>query len=241
MHQSLKSQKLCISCTATHATLFFSFFLWKSAAYCDGRRAILNTIYGFYFIPRTGSNSSSSLLKMRNFGATAPPLLPEPTVCDANSEEPSSTTAGDQGAARTSAAESSDWPNGESSCTNKPSDNTNLDNIDIKGAQSLAGFGDNMQSVDATSGTKRLAKELDEFVSKGSKSDLPAEEGDSGPLSDDAIADLQLQTARKLRQVSLVPFLSHSVTHSARTTTKQKRWREDALLGFLSNSSCTKL
>ena len=50
-------------------------------------------------------------------------------------------------------------------------------------------------------GAERLANELDEYLSKGSdKPFIP--EKDAPPLSDEAVADLQLATARKLREVS---------------------------------------
>jgi hypothetical protein len=50
-------------------------------------------------------------------------------------------------------------------------------------------------------GAERLANELDVYLSKGSgKPFIP--DKDAPPLSDEAVADLQLATARKLREVS---------------------------------------
>jgi hypothetical protein len=49
-------------------------------------------------------------------------------------------------------------------------------------------------------GAERLATELDHFLSK-SENHI-SNKKDEPPLSDEAIADLQLATARKLRQVS---------------------------------------
>jgi len=54
-----------------------------------------------------------------------------------------------------------------------------------------------------TDGAKRLAQELDQYISKGPEKTSPhGNNADSSALSDDAIADLQLATARKLREVS---------------------------------------
>ena len=51
-------------------------------------------------------------------------------------------------------------------------------------------------------GAQRLATELDEYLSQAdSKQSTPSQVG--APLSDEAIADLQLATARKLREVRL--------------------------------------
>jgi hypothetical protein len=50
-------------------------------------------------------------------------------------------------------------------------------------------------------GTKKLANELDDFVTIGEKGSQNSKR-DLGAISDDDIADLQLQTARKLREVS---------------------------------------
>ena len=63
-----------------------------------------------------------------------------------------------------------------------------------------AGYGDS-PPMDVSQGTQTLAKELDEFVARGM-------EGGGNPeaLTEDAIADLQLHAARKLRQVSLLCF-----------------------------------
>lgn len=61
--------------------------------------------------------------------------------------------------------------------------------------------GDETQ-LDISQGAHRLAKELDEFVAKELKSSSPLTPPSDASISEDAIADLQLQTARKLRQVS---------------------------------------
>jgi hypothetical protein len=55
-------------------------------------------------------------------------------------------------------------------------------------------------STDITDGAKRLAQELDQYITTGSKVSTPAS-GNDLSLSHDAIADLQLATARKLREV----------------------------------------
>jgi hypothetical protein len=56
--------------------------------------------------------------------------------------------------------------------------------------------------TDITHGAYRLARELDQFISKGLDAAL-AEHKNSHhpPKSGESVADLQLQTARKLRQV----------------------------------------
>lgn len=51
-----------------------------------------------------------------------------------------------------------------------------------------------------TDGVKRLAKELDQFITRGVEHSRKID-ADSPPMSDDAIADLQLATARKLREL----------------------------------------
>lgn len=53
--------------------------------------------------------------------------------------------------------------------------------------------------VEIKEGAERLAKELDDYLSKDSHTKNPTREE---PLSDEAVADLQLATARKLREVS---------------------------------------
>jgi hypothetical protein len=59
--------------------------------------------------------------------------------------------------------------------------------------------------ADIKDGAERLANELDEYLSRGSrKAFIPSK--DSPPLSDEAVADLQLATARKLREVSKPAF-----------------------------------
>lgn len=50
-------------------------------------------------------------------------------------------------------------------------------------------------------GAERLANELDEYLAKGSEKGFVRDKG-APPLSDEAVADLQLATARKLREVS---------------------------------------
>jgi hypothetical protein len=63
-------------------------------------------------------------------------------------------------------------------------------------------FGAGNKSDDSPDeGTQKLAKELDDFVTKG-ENGAQNSERELGALSDDDIADLQLQTARKLREVS---------------------------------------
>lgn len=69
-------------------------------------------------------------------------------------------------------------------------------------------FGAGNKSYDSSpdDGTQKLAKELDEFVAKGNKGAQTAEPY-LGNLLEDDIADLQLQTARKLREVSLFSLI----------------------------------
>eukprot|EP00560_Eucampia_antarctica_P001753 CAMPEP_0197837810 /NCGR_PEP_ID=MMETSP1437-20131217/33386_1 /TAXON_ID=49252 ORGANISM="Eucampia antarctica, Strain CCMP1452" /NCGR_SAMPLE_ID=MMETSP1437 /ASSEMBLY_ACC=CAM_ASM_001096 /LENGTH=189 /DNA_ID=CAMNT_0043445161 /DNA_START=56 /DNA_END=621 /DNA_ORIENTATION=- len=64
-----------------------------------------------------------------------------------------------------------------------------------------AGFASSSQPFDIAASTRRLAKELEEFVEKGLEGVLAAERGDPGAPSEETIAELQLQTARMLRQV----------------------------------------
>lgn len=69
-------------------------------------------------------------------------------------------------------------------------------------------FGEASQ-IDISQGAQRLAKELDEFVAKGLETNGNFNaQTDSKKPSDDAIAELQLQTARKLRQVSQLFLIS---------------------------------
>jgi hypothetical protein len=73
-------------------------------------------------------------------------------------------------------------------------------------------FGAGNKSEDSPDeGTQKLANELDAFVTKGEKGSQNSKR-DLGALSDDDIADLQLQTARKLREVSY--FLDSSMKSS---------------------------
>lgn len=51
-------------------------------------------------------------------------------------------------------------------------------------------------------GAERLANELDEYLARGGDKSL-ASGKDAAPLSDEAVADVQLATARKLREVSV--------------------------------------
>lgn len=63
-------------------------------------------------------------------------------------------------------------------------------------------FGAGSKSYDySDQGTQKMAKELDEFVAKGDKEAQTADLH-LGNLPEEDIADLQLQTARKLREVS---------------------------------------
>ena len=55
--------------------------------------------------------------------------------------------------------------------------------------------------------TKRLAKDLEEFVERGLDGIMASERGDVGAPSEEAVADLQLQTARMLRTVRLFHLL----------------------------------
>lgn len=59
-------------------------------------------------------------------------------------------------------------------------------------------------SAEITDGAKRLAQELDQFITRGpEKAFTGGQEAPVNTLSDEAIADLQLATARKLREVCL--------------------------------------
>ena len=53
---------------------------------------------------------------------------------------------------------------------------------------------------DIREGAERLAEELDNYLAKDSKK-APIRGKDAPPLSDEQVADLQLATARKLREV----------------------------------------
>ncbi len=56
--------------------------------------------------------------------------------------------------------------------------------------------------MDVNQGAHRLARELDQFISKGLDAALAADASSHHALkSGESVADLQLQTARKLRQV----------------------------------------
>lgn len=78
-------------------------------------------------------------------------------------------------------------------------------------------FGAGNKSEDSPDeGTQKLANELDDFVTKGEKGSQNSKR-DLGALSDDDIADLQLQTARKLREVSY--FLDSSLKSSRNLST----------------------
>ena len=66
-----------------------------------------------------------------------------------------------------------------------------------------AGFSTSPQTFDIAASTRRLAKELEEFVEKGLEGVLAAERGDPDAPSEETVAELQLQTARMLRQVRL--------------------------------------
>ncbi len=66
------------------------------------------------------------------------------------------------------------------------------------------GFASSPQTFDIAASTRRLAKELEEFVEKGLEGVLAAERGDPGAPSEETVAELQLQTARMLRQVRLI-------------------------------------
>jgi hypothetical protein len=71
-----------------------------------------------------------------------------------------------------------------------------------------------MTKADIMEGAKRLAKELDDFIRNGIKSHhhhpnhnnnmTPFPRLDNAQLSDKAVADLQLATARKLREVCMM-------------------------------------
>lgn len=59
--------------------------------------------------------------------------------------------------------------------------------------------------MDVTHGAYRLARELDQFVSKGLDAALAEDKNSHHPPQfGESVADLQLQTARKLRQVRKV-------------------------------------
>lgn len=61
--------------------------------------------------------------------------------------------------------------------------------------------------VDISDGAKRLAKELDHYIASVPDNEWDHDNTDNGSaLSDDAVADLQLATARKLREVGSYKF-----------------------------------
>jgi hypothetical protein len=55
--------------------------------------------------------------------------------------------------------------------------------------------------ADISDGAKRLAQELDQYITRGPDKTAQGDTTAGSALSDDAIADLQLATARKLREV----------------------------------------
>ena len=55
--------------------------------------------------------------------------------------------------------------------------------------------------ADISDGAKRLAQELDQYITRGPDKTGQGNAESGSALSDDAIADLQLATARKLREV----------------------------------------
>ena len=61
-------------------------------------------------------------------------------------------------------------------------------------------------------GAERLANELDEYLSRGSDKTFTPDK-DGPPLSDEAVANLQLETARKLREVSVVAGYWYRSSH----------------------------
>ena len=81
-----------------------------------------------------------------------------------------------------------------------------------KNNSSSTGNTNNVVSSDVKEGAERLAKELDEYLAKRSskekqpnkKNQLFIRGTDAPPLSDESVADLQLATARKLREVGFV-------------------------------------
>lgn len=58
--------------------------------------------------------------------------------------------------------------------------------------------------ADISDGAKRLAQELDQYITRGPENTSQGDDANGSTLSDDAIADLQLATARKLREVGLL-------------------------------------
>lgn len=62
-----------------------------------------------------------------------------------------------------------------------------------------AGFG--QQPSDLSESTLRLWKDLEDFIERGLQGVMAAQRGDPGAPSEDTVAELQLQTARTLRQV----------------------------------------
>lgn len=64
-----------------------------------------------------------------------------------------------------------------------------------------AGFGSPVPRTDVSDGARRLVKELEDFVERGLEGAMAAERGDPNAPSEEAIAELQLQTARRLRQL----------------------------------------
>jgi len=61
-----------------------------------------------------------------------------------------------------------------------------------------AGFG---QSSDLSQSTRRLWKDLEDFIERGLEGIMAAQRGDPGAPSEEAVTELQLQTARTLRQI----------------------------------------
>lgn len=69
------------------------------------------------------------------------------------------------------------------------------------GVQNLSAASASTSPSEITDGAKRLAQELDHFINQAPDKALDVDGGSSTALSEDGIADLQLQTARKLREV----------------------------------------
>ena len=92
---------------------------------------------------------------------------------------------------------------GDSSITPSTTTSTTASNGNASDAANGSNSGSSGASLsELKEGAERLANELDEYLSKSSTKPFFRTK-DAAPLSDEAVADLQLATARKLREVSL--------------------------------------
>ena len=87
-----------------------------------------------------------------------------------------------------------------------------MDSMDSRSSVGQDESSGSSSAADISDGAKRLAQELDHYIASGVEKKWGDGNSDNGSaLSDDAVADLQLTTARKLREVCLF-VLSFPIT-----------------------------